>query len=100
MIYRANRAATHFYRAFYCPITRFLALKAAGIADKFFQFSILIFSARYAYYVFAFIPKGYLSAAFITTAMSVYRLRKPNAIFKTECFIGQSSHRTYINHVS
>src|SRR3569833_2947658 len=89
-------------RPFNHPIAGFLFIETAGIANKAFHFTILIFTCSYAQYVFALVPKCHLAAAFFMIAIAVrlYRLGKPNTVFKTQSLISQCTYRAHVDHIS
>src|SRR5206468_182238 len=45
-------------------------------------------------------PELYLSTTFAAIAMGIHWFGKPNAVFETESFIGQGTHRTNIDHIA
>src|SRR5690606_28261183 len=59
-----------------------------------------VFTSRYAENFVSSVPNLRFSATSRTISVCVHRLQEPNTVFETESFVGQSTHRTNINHVS
>ena len=97
---RDDRMPFDFSRAFYRPVFGFFVLKAAIVADEFFQFAIFIFPASYAKNLGTFHPDNRFSAAFWAIAVCIERVGKPNTAFKPEGSVGQRSNGANINHIS
>src|SRR5690606_2332054 len=75
-------------------------VESASVANPIFYFIPFVFAGCYAENFVASVPNLRFSATSRAISVCIYRFQKPNTVFETESFIGQSTHRTNINHVS
>src|SRR5690349_11797242 len=102
MVRRNYRSAGNVARTINDPVAHFLFIEAAGITDELVYFAVFVFAGSNPQNFFAPAPKHYFTGAFfvLTIAVRIHRLRKPNAVFETESFIGQSAYRTNVDYVT
>jgi hypothetical protein len=75
-------------------------MKATIVTNKFLEFAIFILSAGYTKHIITPHPKNYITGTFRTIPMSINRLGEPNPVTESEVFVGKSSYRANINHVT
>src|SRR5215210_2006414 len=94
------RMSVHLCGSFNHPITYFLFLKTAFVADPFFYFSPLVFSCSDTQNIVAPHPQPYFSFTGCTIAMRFQRFGKPYTILETEGPVCQRTYRAHINYVT
>src|SRR4051794_11659474 len=88
------------------PVTQFLFIKAAGIADPArlaiiaLHFTPFIFPGCDPQHFITTIPERDLTTAGRAIPMRIDWFGKPDTVFETECPVCQCSDRAYIDHIS
>src|SRR5690606_23121912 len=82
------------------PIRSLFFVESTSIANPIFYFVPFVFAGSYTENFITSVPNLRFSATSRTISVGIHRFQEPNTVFETESFIGQSTHRTNINHVS
>src|SRR5690606_22473797 len=82
------------------PVRSLFFVESTSVANPVFYFIPFVFASRYTENLVYSVPNLRFSATSRTISVCIYRFQEPNTVFESESFIGQSTHRTNINHVS